>query len=158
MCITPPSGYCGNCKCPRCRDIEATYTCKSSKMAEEYERVKKLRKKLEPSWVLNPGPSDFQSDALTPELLESLSRRAVGKLNPLVALANRTWPLPNCNNSLSHASTHLPLNTIKCATPNLVCTLNCAIFGGMLHMAIPVNIALPARDLDAILTCGAGIV
>ena len=34
------------------------YICKSSKMEEEYERVKKLRKKSEPSWVLNPGPSD----------------------------------------------------------------------------------------------------
>ena len=33
--------------------------CKSSKMEEEYERVKKLRKKSEPSWVLNPGPSDY---------------------------------------------------------------------------------------------------
>ena len=34
------------------------YICKSSKMEEEYERVKKLRKKSEPSWVLNRGPSD----------------------------------------------------------------------------------------------------
>ena len=34
------------------------YICKSSKMEKEYERVKKLRKKSESSWVLNPGPSD----------------------------------------------------------------------------------------------------
>ena len=39
------------------------YICKSSKMEEEYERVKKLRKNSEPSWVLNPGPSDYESDA-----------------------------------------------------------------------------------------------
>ena len=27
---------------------------------QEYERVKKLwKKKSEPSWVLNPGPSDY---------------------------------------------------------------------------------------------------
>ena len=38
------------------------YICKSSKMEEEYERVKKLRGggggggEIEPSWVLNPGP------------------------------------------------------------------------------------------------------
>ena len=26
---------------------------------KKIERVKKLRKKSEPSWVLNPGPSDY---------------------------------------------------------------------------------------------------
>ena len=42
----------GYCKTP------FSYMCKSSKMKEEYETVKTLRKKSEPSWVLNPGPYD----------------------------------------------------------------------------------------------------
>ena len=40
------------------REMEYMHICKLSKIEEEYERVKKLREKSEPSWVLNAGPSD----------------------------------------------------------------------------------------------------
>ena len=50
-----------------------------------------------PSWGLNPGPSEYWSDALTTELLEPLGRGTVGKLSAwLVILPHHHVPTVVC--------------------------------------------------------------
>ena len=57
----------------------------------EEENRESNSEKSEPSWVLNPGPSDCYPDVLTPELLELLSRGAVGKLYVATKPASSTY-------------------------------------------------------------------
>ena len=56
--------------------------CMPTHLAEKktFERVENPQKYILPSWGLNPGPSDCESDALIATVLELLSRGAVGKL------------------------------------------------------------------------------